>query len=315
MKILLATDGSDNANASIDYLLSFPLPQGSEIILLTVIDKEVYQSKKKADLNAEQLALLHQTKQLLRDNARQLLAADAQRLAQAGRSCTSLIRTGHPAREIVRIAKKRDVDLVVVGSHGLGRIKRFLLGSISDQVLAYAPCSVLIVKTEQAQTITDSSAPQVTPAESKEPLRLLLAYDDSDPARHAVEFCAALPLDDKVEIIALTVLPLMTLYRQDIKQRLSWVWKEKKKLAEKSLERLVNEVKWGTSHVAIQLREATDVSQEILDMADQSQSNLIVLGHKGKGAIEKFLLGSVTSRIAHHASCSVLAVRTSRVNP
>lgn len=315
MKILLATDGSESANASIDYLLSFPLPQESEIILLTVIEKEVYQSKKKSELNAEQLELLQQTKQLLRDNARELLSADAQRLAQAGRNCSTLIRAGHPSREIVRIAKKRGVDLVMVGSHGLGGIKRFLLGSVSDQVLAYAPCSVLIVKPDPTATISASGASQTTTAEGKKPLRLLLAYDASASARQAVDFCAALPLDDKVEITALTVLPLMTLYRQDIKQRLSWVWKEKKKLAEKSLDHLVNEVKWGTSHVATQLREAGDVSREILDMTEQTQSNLIVLGHKGKGAIEKFLLGSVTTRIAHHAPCSVLAVRTNKPNP
>jgi nucleotide-binding universal stress UspA family protein len=102
---------------------------------------------------------------------------------------------------------------------------------------------------------------------------------------------------------------LVKLYRQDIKQRLSWVWKEKKKLAQKSLDRLSNEVKWTTPHISTQLREAADVSQEILDLAEQTQCHLILLGHKGKGAIEKFLLGSVTTRIAHHAPCSVLAVR------
>jgi nucleotide-binding universal stress UspA family protein len=311
MKILLATDGSDSANSAIDYLLSFPLPADSEIILLNVIEKELYQSRKKSELNTEQQELLEQTKQMLRDEAEELLKAATQRLAQSSWRCSNMIRAGHPSREIVRTAKKQAVDLVVVGSHGLGGIKRFLLGSVSDKVLAYAPCSVLIVKTQASEIST--TATEVAPTKATATaLRLLLAYDDSVPAKRAVDFCAALPLDDSTQITALTVLPLMTLYRQDIKQRLSWVWKEKKKLAEKALEDLVNEVKWGTSQLVTQLREANDVSQEILTTAEQSHANLIVVGHKGKGAIEKFLLGSVTIRIAHHSACSVLAVRSNK---
>jgi nucleotide-binding universal stress UspA family protein len=165
-------------------------------------------------------------------------------------------------------------------------------------VLAYARCSVLIVRSP--------------PTEPHPEYRILLTYDDSAPARQAVEFCSGLSLDPQSQVSILTVLPLLKLYRQDVKQRLSWVWKEKKKLAQKSLERLSHEVSWSTPQVSTQLREASDVSQEILKVAEETHADLIVLGHKGKGAIEKFLLGSVTTRIAHHAPCSVLAVRGGR---
>jgi nucleotide-binding universal stress UspA family protein len=47
-----------------------------------------------------------------------------------------------------------------------------------------------------------------------------------------------------------------------------------------------------------------------LESAAREASDLIVLGHKGKGSIDRFLLGSVAAQIAHHAQCSVLAVRT-----
>ena len=57
-----------------------------------------------------------------------------------------------------------------------------------------------------------------------------------------------------------------------------------------------------------------DVSQEILDRARKQGSDFIILGDKGKGAVRKFLLGSVTPRIAHHASCSVLVVRRSQTH-
>ena len=87
------------------------------------------------------------------------------------------------------------------------------------------------------------------------------------------------------------------------------LWLEKKKQALAALERVKEEIGLTTKHVETQLRESPDVSDEILQAATELDSDLIVLGHKGKGAIKKFLLGSVTTRIAHHAPCSVLAVR------
>ncbi|MEN8179994.1 MAG: universal stress protein, partial [Pseudomonadota bacterium] len=126
MKILLATDGSERAQAAIDYVLHFPFPGDSELHLITVIEKELYRSKKKAELSEEQLELLGQTKKMLLDEAGDIISAGETQLADAGWNCNSLIREGHPSREIVRAAKNLAVDLVVVGSHGLGGIKRFL---------------------------------------------------------------------------------------------------------------------------------------------------------------------------------------------
>lgn len=299
MKILLATDGSECAREAAVFLHWFPFPANSELNLLSVIDKAVFKSKKEDRLSGEHRAALQRTKQMVREEGERLLEQEAATLRDAGWKVATRVRYGHPARQIVRAAKKLNADLVVVGSHGLTSIKRFLLGSVSDQVLEYAPCSVLIVKNPDA------------PGERQQPhpLRSLLAYDDSEPAREALRFFASLPLDESAEVTVLTVLPLVKIFRQDIKQRLSWVWKREKKAAREALERIGTEIKWRKPHVSTQLREGDDVSHELLQAATELHSDLLVLGHKGKGAIDKFLLGSVTSRIAHHSPCSVLAVR------
>ncbi|MEJ2322127.1 MAG: universal stress protein, partial [Gammaproteobacteria bacterium] len=70
-----------------------------------------------------------------------------------------------------------------------------------------------------------------------------------------------------------------------------------------------DEIDWPTPHVAVEVREGEDVSSAILDASDELDIDMIVIGDKGTGAIRKFLLGSVTRRIAHHAPCSVLVVR------
>jgi nucleotide-binding universal stress UspA family protein len=310
MKILLAIDGSETAQAAVNCLMRFPFPSESEVTVLTVVDKTIFQREDVSDLNDEQQHALKKTESSVQQAAEELLAREAGRLRDAGWSESSELRVGHPAEEIVRAAGQLQTDCIVVGSHGMGGIKRFLLGSVSDHVLQYAPCSVLIVK-KPGFTAPESDT-QPAAAAGCEPggsLRMLLAYDDSGPSRNAVEFCTSLPLDKQAEVTALTVLPMVTLYRQDIRQQLSWLWQEKKKQARTTLDKVAKDLARVTPNVEVHLREAADVSDEILHAAKEDGSDLIVLGHKGKGAIKKFLLGSVTMRIAHHADCSVLAIR------
>jgi nucleotide-binding universal stress UspA family protein len=100
------------------------------------------------------------------------------------------------------------------------------------------------------------------------------------------------------------------MYRQDIRQQLSSVWQEKKRAAKMALEWATSKVDSKDGHVSTQLLEEPDVAQAILDVADDFGSHLLIVGHKGKQAFARFLRGSVAARLAHHAPCSVLSVRT-----
>jgi nucleotide-binding universal stress UspA family protein len=297
MKILLATDGSDTAAAALDFVLGFPFPEDSEIVLITVTDEGSLTGGGSKGMTQEQRQNLRKTADAVREAGEELLAEEAERLRDAGWAGRTLLRSGHPAAEITRAAEELNADVVVVGSHGLTGIKRYLLGSVSSRVLEYAPCSVLIVKgTHEARAAAT-------------PLKILLAYDQSPSAEKAVDLCSALPLGERVEVKVLSVMPLVTLYRQDIAQQLDWLWRQQKRAAKEALERVTKEVRWATPNVDFELRESGDVAEAILHSADKMGCNLLVSGHKGRGAIERFLIGSMATRLAEHASCSVLAVR------
>ena len=305
MKILLATDGSECAHAAVDYMERFPFPEGGEAAVLTVINRDDFKGKEEKKLSKDQRKVLQEARDLVQEESEKLLATNAKRLRKAGWKVTSEVRDGHPAAEIVDAAKEQDADLIVMGCHGLnGIMDRVFLGSVSDTVLKHAHCSVLVVKMQGGR-----------PAESAGggieagPLQVLLTYDGSDAAKKAVDFCASLPFEESDQVTVLSVLPLIGLYRQDIRQKISGMWLEKKKHAEKALDRVTSEAKWSTPYVSTQLRESRHVSQAILHAAAELEADLLVLGHKGKGAIEKFLLGSISAGIVHNAPCSILAVR------
>ncbi len=57
-----------------------------------------------------------------------------------------VVRLGKPAYEILQVASKKKVDLIVIGAKGMGAIARFLLGSISTKVVQHSSCSVLVVR-------------------------------------------------------------------------------------------------------------------------------------------------------------------------
>jgi nucleotide-binding universal stress UspA family protein len=300
MRVLLATDGSDSAAAALKFLAGFPFPAGSEAIVLSVIDNRSFPLD---DEFGDAFGIdLQETREVQQGETERLLAATGQRLREAGWAGATQIRNGDPAEEIIQAAEEQDVDLVVLGSHGTTGIGRFLLGSVSDRVLSHAPCSVLIVRAP--------AAPQPAAAAGRDRWRILLAHDSSEASAKALSLCASLPLDDTAEVTAVRVMPLVTGYRQDIQQQLNTIWQQKKQAAGASLEEAVQALRWSTPHVAAELREAEDVSAEILDMAEQSGTDLIMLGCKGRSAIQRFLLGSKTNRIARHAQCSVWAVRS-----
>jgi nucleotide-binding universal stress UspA family protein len=303
MKLLLATDGSECARRALDFLRVLPLSSDSELVILTVVDRELCGNGEESEtLDEEYRETLQKINKMLASDAAKLLEQEAGRFGDADLHCATRVAYGQPAEEIVKVAEELDSDLIVTGSHGLGGVKRFLLGSTSDHVMQHASCSVLIVRPDLTGVTGDS-------VRLEHPLHILIAFDDSRYARHAAEFCASLPMDEKTRVTALSVLPLVKLYRQDISQQLEWIWKEKRKVAEAGLAWVTGSLAWKTRNLASQLREHPDVSEAIIDAADELDIDMIVIGDKGSGSIRRFLLGSVTRRIAQHAPCSVLVVR------
>ncbi len=139
--ILLATDGSKYATYAAEAVLGLVKEfqnKDREIILLHVSDTPPTRSQlMQADLDVQSV---------LREKAGKAVASTEQKFAEADVAYTLEVALGDPADGIVDFAKTNDIDLIIIGSRGLGAVGSVLLGSVSRRVAHEAPCPVMIVK-------------------------------------------------------------------------------------------------------------------------------------------------------------------------
>jgi len=145
-KILVAVDGSELSYRSVDYALDLAQKYSAQVKIITVIDAPSDTLVAQASAFAPQSMKKHEEK-LEKAHEKILLKAmeKAEMLTQKI-LVTKEALEGPPAEKIVETAKKESFDLIVMGSRGLGGIKEFLLGSVSDKVADEVACPVLIIK-------------------------------------------------------------------------------------------------------------------------------------------------------------------------
>ena len=145
-KILIPIDGSQSADHALDVGLDLAGKYSAEVMVITVFDSPRPSLLAKGMLYAPASTEKY-LEELSNFNDRILSEAlkKAIKFKPKIRVSKKLVE-GRPADKIVEIAKKEAVDLIVIGSRGLGGMKEFFLGSVSDRVADEAPCPVLIVK-------------------------------------------------------------------------------------------------------------------------------------------------------------------------
>jgi nucleotide-binding universal stress UspA family protein len=136
-KILLATDGSENAWRAAEKALFFTkINPFSSIELVYVIDG----STSKHDV------LHNQDKNQIEKKRKERLQPTIELLEEAGVKYEVHVLHGDPGSTIVEFSKKQNMDLVLIGSRGLNTLQEMMLGSVSHKVAKHAQCPILIVK-------------------------------------------------------------------------------------------------------------------------------------------------------------------------
>jgi nucleotide-binding universal stress UspA family protein len=148
-KILLATDGSKEATDAARTAVDLAEISSSELYIVHVWEPlpllvSSYGSLAYTDSEAVQTMLEQAESQ-----AREILDEQVERIKDMGGTVReSYLRQGHPDQEIVRLAEEIGAGLIVMGSRGLGGMRRVLMGSVSDSVVRHAHCPVLVIRGE-----------------------------------------------------------------------------------------------------------------------------------------------------------------------
>lgn len=146
--ILLPTDFSECGNYALSYAASLARRFGASIICINVIEPIVptvgYSGM------TEPLPIADITEQL-EDSAERELPKLAECDECTGIDVEELVVHGEASSEIVRVAKERQVDLIVISSHGRTGLGRILFGSTAESVVRHASCPVLVVKPPQEE--------------------------------------------------------------------------------------------------------------------------------------------------------------------
>ena len=127
-KILVAIDGSESAEKALEYAVQLAKKHKVKVTLLNVQESKLFGLKPK----------------VVREVGEHVLSEAAAKVK--GLKLNTQLEFGNPAETIIEVAEKGNYDLIVVGSRGLSSVKRYFLGSVSDDIIHHAKCSVLIVR-------------------------------------------------------------------------------------------------------------------------------------------------------------------------
>ena len=150
-KILLATDGSEEAQLAARTAADLAKSTGSELHIVVIFQESAY-GHPYYEVRFPEFA--EQLRQRDREEKQQMLDAQVKRLQETEVDLAEAhLRTGEPDREIVALSEGLRVGLIVMGSRGLGGVRRALMGSVSDSVVRHAHCPVMVVRPEKERSV------------------------------------------------------------------------------------------------------------------------------------------------------------------
>ena len=281
-KILLATDGSKDAWLATNTAILLAMVTRSE---LHVVNVGVVAPALLKPLDVEPARV--------EQEARRLLDEEVNNIENVGSTVAeSHLRMGDAAREIVDLAEEQRVGLIAMGSRGRSRIKRALIGSVSDSVVRHAHCPVLVARRK----------PLIVPA------RILVATDGSEEATLAAKTASELAHRTYSELHLVSVAVAYSssddVHKPGLVESLLQRAQDVLDDQVKKIEHSGGEV--ARTHVRASQRHPAD---EIVLVAEETGAGLVVMGSRGLGGIRRALMGSVSDSVVRHAHCPVLVVR------
>jgi nucleotide-binding universal stress UspA family protein len=298
--VLCPTDFSESSAHAIDWAVMIARWYHARVAALHVAGSPAGAVPEFGISNDDSIGETESTR--LRSKTAECVAAAA---ASGGVAVDILVDVGPPAARILDRAVTLPADMIVMGTHGTSGFEHLVLGSVAEKVLRRALCPVLTV-------------PPLAHSTSQLPFtRLLCAVDFSDSSLTALQYAVSLAEEADARLTVLHVLewpweepPPPRLEELPFEQASALA--EYRRYCEKAAAaRLATLVpaSIGASHSpTTQVRHGKPYVQ-ILQVAADEGSDLIVMGVRGRNTLDMMLFGSTANQVVRRATCPVLTLR------
>jgi nucleotide-binding universal stress UspA family protein len=287
MNTLLAVDGSDNAYEAVRALKHFR--RADTLTLLHVLDVPRPAYPMMVPEVAEEL--YRTVEKGMREEGQRLLNHVASLLPAGAGPAHKRLEVGSPAELILKEADQGKVDLILMGSRGIGPVKEQLFGSVSHRVLTLA-----------------SAATGIISAPLKALNRVLLPLQGPDDAEAAVKFLGTKPFRGDVELVLFTVFPTTsTPWPLDPGMAISMEQQgldSAKEFLTVTASKLIP-LGYKTRTLAVPGVPTGMIMRE----AEKMRPDLIAMGTHGRKGLSRFVYGSVSHALLHSARYPILVYR------
>jgi nucleotide-binding universal stress UspA family protein len=285
-RILCPIDFSEFSDTAYDYAQSLAWHYKATLFLQHVIDSltPYYPYQAYPDAYNEMC-------RMVRAGAERQLQEFAEKHTRHGILPQCKVDDGITSDLILAFADAQAVNLIVMGTHGLRGIDHLTLGSVTEKVLRKARCPVLAVRKPAHDLVTPEGDTDTIHLH-----RILYCTDFSECSEQAFERAVSLASEYKAELTLLHVLEGIA-DSADIENEIA--------KAMESLEKLISPAtrKSCTTKAVVRIGKAY---QQIIELALESQTDLIIMGVRGRHALDLAIFGSTTYRVVQLGPCPVL---------
>jgi len=293
-KIICSTDFSDLSNHAVNYGIALAKEFGIKLYLCHVIDLS------SATMYGEATFAFEAQNRHMEEYAHAQLK---QLIGENDIDWEPLVTAGRAADEIARMSEENDADMVITATRGRSGLKRLVLGSVTEQLMRILPCPLLTVK-------SPGQEPSASVEQEVSFKRILIGCDFSPDSALAYEYGLSLAQEFQSELhLAHVIAP--PIYKDMPKPHIEARDKLRHDLREQLNERLNKLIpeeafNWCTPKTTLL---AGNPHEELAKYALLHGIDLIVLGVRGHGSVERLFVGSTTDRVVRKALCHVLSVR------
>ena len=272
-RILLALDGSENAERALWWVTQYAGREKAQVVLLravdtTILEPEFIPSK-------------------VQDAINYLLRMETE-INQSGLPAKVIVRQGKPAETIVKVAMEEKCDLILMTTRGGSKVKRWAIGGVTEQVLRMSPIPVLPIQS------------RTRPAKNNRVRRVIVPVDGSELAEEVIPWATTLARMMKARLVFLHVYP----------PTLSGMGSPMRERFEALRTRMIRKCELLKKQgIRARFTVRTDDPAESI-LAHVGMNDMIVTTTHGEGGFKRWIFGSVAEKLIHEARVPVFVYKT-----